>query len=307
MLSEQPNTGWCTESKYVRLLIFGGRGQLGQELATLCEKNDLAAMLCARSECDITDTDRVVSAYKTATPSVVINAAAYTNVDRAEAEPELAFQVNRDGPKVLAEVSAAQKIPLIHVSTDFVFDGTKAQAYLESDTVAPLGVYGLSKEAGEVEVRSIHEHHIIVRTGWVYGRFGRNFLKTMLDLSATRDGWGVVSDQVGTPTAASDLAGALLVAAEKASKNDADWGTYHFAGPTEATWYELAKGIVFAQSEITGRSPSVSAISSESYLSAARRPLNSRLNSDLFAARFGKRGGSWQDRVPEIVRALVTR
>jgi len=291
----------------VKLLIFGVRGQLGQELSTLCEQHGLTAILCARSECDITNIDQVFAAYRTANPSVVINAAAYTNVDRAEAEPELSYQINRDGPKVLAEVSATRQVPLIHVSSDFVFDGSKADAYLETDAVAPLGIYGLSKEAGEVEIRKIQDQHIIVRTGWVYGRFGRNFLKTMLDLSATRDGWGVVSDQIGTPTAANDLASALLIAAEKAFKNEAKWGTYHFGGATEATWYDLAERIVLAQSQFTGRRPSVSAISSEDYPSAARRPLNSRLNSDLFATRFGMRGGAWQDRVPEIVRVIAAQ
>jgi dTDP-4-dehydrorhamnose reductase len=291
---------------HVKLLIFGIGGQLGQELAALCEQRGLNAILCARSQCDVTDIDQVVAVYRNARPSVVINAAAYTNVDRAEAEPELSYQVNRDGPKILAEVSSDRGVPLVHVSTDFVFDGSKAGAYLETDAVAPLGVYGLSKEAGEAEIRKRQDRHLIVRTGWVYGRFGRNFLKTMLDLSATRDGWSVVNDQVGTPTAASDLASALLIAAEKAFKNETKWGTYHFAGETEATWYDFAKGIVLVQSEFTARSPSVSPISSKDYPTAARRPLNSRLNSDLFATHFGARGGSWQDRVPEIVRALIT-
>lgn len=291
----------------MRVLVFGAGGQLGQELATLCGRRGLSAVLLARPECDISDIDQVIAAFRAANPSVVINSAAYTNVDRAEAEPDLAFRINRDGPRFVAEVSAAFQVPLIHVSTDFVFDGQKTRPYLEDDTVAPLGVYGLSKEAGEREVRRNYTRHIIVRTGWLYGRFGRNFLKTMLNLSATRDRVSVVADQVGTPTAADDLASALLIAAEKASKSEALWGTYHFGGAAEASWYELAQGVICAQSEVTARKPSLFAISTEDYPTTARRPSNSRLNSDLFAREFGIRGGSWRERVPEIVRAILVR
>jgi dTDP-4-dehydrorhamnose reductase len=246
-----------------------------------------------------------MSAFEASKPTVVINAAAYTNVERAEAEPDAAYRVNREGPKVLAEVSAARGVPLIHVSTDFVFDGRNAGPYSEHHKVGPLCVYGLSKESGETAVRNLQPRHIIVRTGWVYGRFGRNFLKTIVDLSAKRDQLSIVADQVGTPTAADDLAQALMAAANRASDGDVQWGTYHFGGSAPGSWYDLAKGIICAQREVTGRGPIVSPISADEYPSLVRRPRNSQLNSDRFATHFGVRAGAWQQRVPEIVKSIV--
>jgi dTDP-4-dehydrorhamnose reductase len=291
----------------MKILVFGAGGQLAQELAAICPQLRVTAVFCSKSECDISNIDQVAEIHQRAGPAVIINTAAYTNVERAESEPDAALRANRDGPGILAKVSADFGVPLIHVSTDFVFDGSKPSSYVESDPVAPLGVYGLSKFEGEQAIRRLTNQHIIIRTGWLYGRFGRNFLKTILDMSRNRDQLAVVADQIGTPTAGGDLASAIMAAADKAFGGYAQWGTYHFGGATDASWFDLAGGIVAAQAAFTGRRPQVAAVSSEQYPSAVRRPRNSRLNSDLFAAHFGKRGAAWQERVPEIVRSILTQ
>lgn len=291
----------------MKLLVLGAQGQLGQELAALCAVRGIAARLMTRLECDISNPGQIWAAIEGASPSVIVNAAAYTKVDQAEKEPGLAQLANRDGPAMLAQASADRDIPLIHVSTDYVFDGSKTSAYIEADPVMPLGVYGLSKEAGERAIRSVQARHIIVRTAWVYGMYGRNFLKTMLDLAASRESWGVVSDQVGNPTSTADLAEALLAAAEKASRDDACWGTYHFAGQGDATWFEFAEEIVAAQTVFTGKRPIVKAIATKDYPTPARRPRNSRLNSDLFASVFGLRALPWRARTRNVVETIFAQ
>jgi dTDP-4-dehydrorhamnose reductase len=291
----------------MNLLVLGAQGQLGRELATLCAVRGVATRLMTRLECDISSPRQVRAAIEGASPSVVVNAAAYTKVDQAEKEAGLAQLANCDGPAVLAQASADLGIPLIHVSTDYVFDGSKPSAYIETDPVMPLGVYGLSKEAGESAIRRIQDRHIIVRTAWVYGIYGRNFLKTMLDLAATREGWGVVDDQVGNPTATADLAEALLAAAEKASGRDTCWGTYHFAGQGDATWFEFAEEIVASQAAFTGKRPTLKAITTEEFPTPARRPRNSRLNSDLFASVFGVRALPWRTRTRSVVETIYAQ
>ena len=273
----------------------------------MCAERGIAAKLMTRLECDISNPSQVRAALEGASPSVIVNAAAYTKVDQAEKEASLAQRANCDGPAILAQASADLGIPLIHVSTDYVFDGSKPSAYVETDPVMPLGVYGLSKEAGERAIRSVQDRHIIVRTAWVYGIHGRNFLKTMLDLAASREGWGVVSDQVGNPTGTADLAGALLTAAEKTSGSDACWGTYHFAGQGDATWFEFAEEIVAAQAAFTGKHPALKAIMTEEYPTPARRPHNSRLNSDLFASVFGVRALPWRTRTRNVVETIFAQ
>lgn len=291
----------------MKLLVLGAQGQLGQELAALCAVRNIAAKLVTRLECDISNPSQIRAAIEGANPSVIVNAAAYTKVDQAEKESGAAQLANCDGPAMLAQVSADLGVPLIHVSTDYVFDGSKTSAYVETDPVMPLGVYGLSKEAGERAIRSVQHRHIIVRTAWVYGIHGHNFLKTMLDLAASRDGWGVVSDQVGNPTATVDLAEALLTAAEKTSGSDACWGTYHFAGQGDATWFEFAEEIVAAQAVFTGKRPTLKAITTEDYPTPARRPRNSRLNSDLFASVFGVRALPWRTRTHSVVKTIFAQ
>src|SRR6185503_18667613 len=184
-------------------------------------------------------------------PGLVVNAAAYTKVDLAESEAEAARQGNEIGPGVLARACAAAAIPLVHVSTDYVFDGSKPDAYLETDPITPLGVYGHSKAAGEKAVRDALREHVILRTSWVYGEFGHNFLKTILRLAATRDELRVVGDQRGCPTSTRDLAHAILAIAPRLAARDTVWGTYHFAGTGVTTWHGFASRIVSAQAALT--------------------------------------------------------
>ncbi|MGE0653513.1 MAG: dTDP-4-dehydrorhamnose reductase [Alphaproteobacteria bacterium] len=288
------------------LLVFGAGGQLGREIDNMTSRRNIAAVMLSRAEADISDREAVTSAIERTKPTVVVNAAAYTKVDRAETEQARAFSDNRDGPALLADVCAGHGLPLVHVSTDYVFDGTKAAPYDEADPVAPLGVYGVSKEAGERAVRSRLDRHVILRTAWVYGIHGSNFLKTMLNLARQKESWGVVMDQRGNPTATVDLAEAILAVAARAADGTAPWGTYHFAGCGAATWHDFACEIVAAQSRFTGRTPVVAAITTAEYPTPARRPANSCLDSTRFASAFGMKARPWRERTQEVVAALLS-
>jgi dTDP-4-dehydrorhamnose reductase len=287
------------------LLVFGAGGQLGREIGSLAGQQCLPAVLLSRQQVDIADGRAVAAAIDAVRAQVVINAAAYTKVDQAEDEPRQAFRDNCEGPGVLADTCARRNLPLIHVSTDYVFDGSKPEPYVETDAVAPLGVYGVSKEAGEQAVRQRLQQHVIIRTAWVYGIHGSNFLKTMLRLAHEKASWGVVDDQMGNPTATIDLAEAIVTAAQCAVAGTCRWGTYHFAGAGSATWHDFACEIVRAQARFTGRSPTVTAMSSAGYPTKARRPANSRLDSTRFASEFGFAARPWQERTREVVAALV--
>jgi dTDP-4-dehydrorhamnose reductase len=289
------------------LLVFGAGGQLGKELGGVLSARNMPGVLLPHEEADIADRSYVISAVATARPAVVVNAAAYTQADRAESEPELAFRGNCEGPAVLADVCAAHGVPLIHVSTDYVFDGTKPGPYVETDPVMPLGVYGTSKEAGERAIRTRLDRHVILRTAWVYGVHGNNFLKTMLKLAQQRDRWGVVMDQRGNPTATADLAEAVLAVAEHVMAGKAGWGTYHFTGAGTATWHDFACEIVSAQEPFTGRRPEVAAITTAKYPTKARRPANSCLDNTRFVSVFGLKARPWPERTREVVAALLSR
>jgi dTDP-4-dehydrorhamnose reductase len=288
------------------LLVFGAGGQLGREIADLTSHRRVPAVLLSRSDADIADRDAVAAAVARIKPTVIVNAAAYTAVDRAESEREHAFRDNRDGPALLAEVCADKGLPLIHMSTDYVFDGTKGEPYVETDPVAPLGVYGASKEAGERAVRERLEHHIILRSAWLYGIHGNNFLKTMLSLARQKEAWGVVMDQRGNPTATADVAEAILAVARRAADGAAEWGTYHFSSSGSATRHEFACEIVSAQARFTGRMPKVAAITTAEFPTAARRPANSCLDSRRFASIFGIEARPWPERTREAVAALLS-
>lgn len=289
----------------LRVLVLGGEGQLGRELTALCVAKGIDVRSLGRQACDISNEPQVCAILAADQPSVVINAAAYTKVDQAETEQSLAFRFNCEGPGIVARSCASRHIPLIHVSTDYVFDGAKNSPYTEADPVAPLGAYGRSKEAGEQAIRNALEQHVIVRTSWVYGSHGTNFLKTMLNLASTRDSWGVVGDQIGTPTATIDLAEALLAVARRTLRYDTPWGTFHFSGQGDATWFEFAEEIVAAQMRYTGKTPTLKRISTEEYPTPTRRPKNSRMNSDRFDSTFGVRARPWRERTRAVVDLLL--
>lgn len=288
------------------ILVFGATGQLGRELAEQAGRRHIGLRMVDRVEADIADTAAVGRVVAAGMPALVVNAAAYTAVDRAEADPDAAFRVNAGGPGVLAGACAERGIPLLHVSTDYVFDGTKVGAYVEDDPIAPLGVYGRSKAAGEAAVRQILERHIILRTSWVYGIYGANFLKAILRLARERDELRIVADQRGCPTGTADLAEAILLIAPRLIAQERVWGTYHFAGQGATTWHGFASEIVDAQAKFTQRRPPVIPITTAEYPTPARRPANSELDSSHFAAVFGIKAWEWRERMRDVTAALLS-
>lgn len=292
------------------ILVFGAGGQLGSELVARPHAKDIAFHFVRRADAYIDDPAAVRRAMQLARPQVVLNAAAYTNVDQAEIEREAAFRGNAEGPKVLALACAERHIPLIHISTDYVFDGKNPSPYVESDATAPINVYGESKLAGETAIREAAGQHVILRTSWLFGIHGRNFLKTMLRLAGERDELRVVADQHGCPTSTADLADAIVtiaprLAAPDLAAGDPVFGIYHVASPQAATWYDLAQEIVAAQAKTTGRNPAVVPIRTQDYPTKAMRPRNSELDSSKFLSTFGFRAGDWRARVHEAVAALA--
>lgn len=288
----------------MRLMVIGTSGQLATELHAQAPAGQLEVVPATRV--DLTQPEQVLALLDRHRPGLVLNAAAYTAVDRAESEAELAHAVNGRGPRLLAEWCRAHDAALFHVSTDYVFDGRKPSAYVESDRPAPLGVYGASKLEGELAVQAALERHLIVRTSWVFSAHGNNFVKTMLRLARERDELRVVADQLGRPTAAADLARVLWLLAQRVAQgSELDWGTYHFAGAGETSWWGLAEATVAEQASLTGRRPAVTAIATADYPTPAERPKNSRLDTSRFEDAFGISPRPWRDDLREVVRQLV--
>jgi dTDP-4-dehydrorhamnose reductase len=287
------------------ILVFGGSGQLGQELTGLAAARGTPMRALSHREADIADGGAVAAALASWKPDLVVNAAAYTKVDLAETNVEEAHRGNEIGPAVLAGACAGAGIPMVHVSTDYVFDGSKPDAYRESDPVHPISVYGRSKAAGEDSVRAKLKHHIILRTAWVYSEFGNNFLKTILRLAETRDELRIVADQSGSPTSAREIAEAILHIAPALLRDQKLSGTYHFTADGFTTWHGFAGRVVEIATPITGRSPRVIPIATADYPTAAKRPANSRLDCRLFVEKFGFSPRHWTDGVDATTRTLV--
>jgi dTDP-4-dehydrorhamnose reductase len=286
------------------ILLFGAGGQLGSELALLAAAEGRPLTPVAHAEADIADAAAVRAAIERSAPSVIVNAAAWTKVDAAEAEPQAAFRANEQGPRQLALAAEAAGIPLIHVSTDYVFDGAKAWAYREDDPIAPLGVYGRSKAAGEAAIREATPAHVIIRTSWVYGAYGANIVKTALRLARERDELRFVADQLGCPTATADLARAILAAAQAVTSAQPAFGTYHFAGTGVTSWHGFVSHLVDVQARFTGRRPAVRPITTADFPTPARRPANSELDSSLFARTFGVSAEPWRTASEKVVAQL---
>lgn len=281
----------------MKVLVFGSNGQLGFELMKKLEAKGLVPVGFDLPVLDITDNDSVLSVITLHKPDCVVNASAYTLVDKAETEREVAFKVNRDGPCNIAKACAKARIPLIHVSTDYVFDGQKNEPYRVDDIPAPLGVYGLSKEAGEQEVRKNVNEHIIIRTSWLYGDHGHNFVKTIMRLAEEKDVISVVNDQYGAPTYAGDLAEAIMTIIKtiRTCKNRV-WGTYHYTGQGVTTWYDFAREIV----ELTQRKKKlvvreVKPVPSSEYPTPVKRPMYSVLDCSLIEERFNIKTKPWRE------------
>lgn len=288
----------------MRLLITGAYGQLGHELIHLGGNHEVLAVDC--DKLDITDPDAVQTCVNEFQPDVVINAAAYTAVDKAESDVEAAFAVNRDGPANLARACGRVDIPLIHVSTDYVFDGSKQGAYIESDPVAPMGVYGTSKLAGEQAVLKLCPKSIILRTSWVFSAHGNNFVKTMLRLGAEREELGIVADQHGCPTSAGELARAIYVVLDKGF-NDSAGEIYHFCQPNPTTWFGFATA-AFDMAKEQGfdvKVNKVNAIATSDYPTPAQRPANSVMGCSKFEKTFSFTIRPWLDSLDEVVCELT--
>ncbi|MFP4347247.1 MAG: dTDP-4-dehydrorhamnose reductase [Thermodesulfobacteriota bacterium] len=290
------------------ILITGAHGQLGWELVRQHRPGAFDMAAFSHSELDITDPAQVTEAFDRHRPFLAINAAAYTLVDKAETETEAAYAVNRDGPAHLAAACARLNIPLIHISTDFVFDGQKGAPYLETDPISPVSVYGQSKAAGEAELRSRLQEHFIVRTAWVYGVHGNNFVKTMIRLARERDEVRVVADQYGSPTSAADLASAVWTMTDAILQDrETAWGTYHFCGSGITTWYGLASSVIERAGRHTFlKTDRVTPITTAEYPTPARRPPYSVLDCGRIEEKFGIQPPFWEESVQIAVDRMFS-
>lgn len=292
----------------MRILVIGAEGQVARALREAAARApDLTLACAARPGTDLTRPDSLAAAMAAFAPDVVVNPAAYTAVDRAESEPDLAFAVNRDGAGSAARAAAAMGAPIIHLSTDYVFDGLKATPYVERDPPAPQGVYGRSKLAGEQAVAASGARHVILRTAWLYAPYGANFVRTMLRLAGERDRLAVVDDQVGCPTYAPDLARAILAIARQIAGDGwraAHAGVTHAAGPEAMSWRRFAERIVDGAARRGGRRVPVRAIATADYPTAATRPANSRLACERLATVFGVRMAPFQGSLDDCLDRL---
>jgi dTDP-4-dehydrorhamnose reductase len=287
------------------VLVTGGSGQLAQALAAAAP--DLVRVV-GRPAFDFDRPETIARAFDVASPDLVINAAAYTAVDAAETDAEAAFRANRDGSAALAQLCRAADVPLIHISTDYVFDGTKGAPYVEGDPVSPQGVYGASKLAGEQAVLASGARAIVVRTSWVYSHTGRNFVRTMLAAARKTRSLRVVADQVGCPTTAIDLADALLAIAARLRGEgwqDRFGGVVHAAGTGWTSWHGLAVATFEEAARYGAPVPEVAAIRTEDWPTPARRPADSRLDCTRLGAIFGVALPPWQDGLRRTIAALA--
>ena len=280
----------------MKLLVTGAGGQVGAALGLIGPLKGHEIIPVDRQTLDITNKADVSAALSNYCPDAVINAAAYTAVDKAQSEPELALAINATGPENLALACAELAIPFLHISTDFVFDGKKAGPYTETDPIAPLSVYGSSKAAGEARVMAIGGKYLILRTAWVFGG-EQNFVATMLRLGESMDELKIVDDQRGGPTASSDIATTLLQMAERAtSPGFADWGLYHYSGAPSLSWYG------FAQAIFAGRDkPVLHPIPTEEYPTPAARPKNSVLDCSRIKQVFDIDQPDWRTALSQLL------
>lgn len=295
--------------KKPRILLLGPAGQVGRELQASFA--DLGDLLCAgRDDADLAAPEQLRSLVRRLAPEIILNAAAHTAVDRAEAEPELAAAINAQAPGILAEEALRLGALLVHYSTDYVFDGSKQEPWTEADSPAPLNTYGETKLAGERAVESVGGKYLIFRTSWVYGAHGRNFLFTMLRLARERDRITVVNDQFGSPTSSHEIAAStrkILDGVLAGRFGEAgNWaGVYHLSCSHSTTWFGFAQAILArAGSLLNGRTPELVPIATEEYPTPARRPCNSVLSNAKLRERFGVQLASWQAALDNVMAVL---
>jgi dTDP-4-dehydrorhamnose reductase len=292
----------------MRIAVTGKQGQVAQSLAEIGPGRGVEVVLVGRPELDLQDASTVHYAIAGARPDVIVSAAAYTAVDKAESEREAAFAVNAAGAEAVAKAASRLGVPVIHLSTDYVFDGLLDRPYSEDDKVGPASVYGASKLEGERLVSSATPDHVILRTAWVYSPFGNNFVKTMLRLGETRTELGVVSDQLGCPTSALDIAQAVIAAAQRVASDPSPdlRGVFHLTGSGPASWADFAEH-VFKSAEAAGRAPvKVNRITTADYPTPARRPANSRLSGERLQQQYGIRLPEWRGSTDIVVKRLLS-
>ncbi|WFP75515.1 dTDP-4-dehydrorhamnose reductase [Mesorhizobium sp. WSM4906] len=292
----------------MRLAVTGREGQVAASLIeTARGRDDVEVVAVGRPALDLARPDTVFAALEAARPDIVVSAAAYTAVDQAEDEKDLAFAVNATGAGKVAEAAARLGVPVIHLSTDYVFDGTKDGAYVETDQTAPLGVYGASKLAGEQAVAAANPRHLILRTAWAYSPFGRNFVKTILKLAADRDEISVVADEWGNPTSALDIAAAVLHVAARLNgdRNFVAYGVYHLVGSGVTNRSGFARYVLATSRELGGPYALVRDIAMADYPTKVQRPANSKLSTAKFDSTFGWTAPDWRRSTKEIVSRLV--
>lgn len=292
----------------MRMVVTGREGQVVRSLVERAAGKEIEVVCLGRPELDLAAPPaRIQSAVEAAKPDILVSAAAYTQVDKAEAEPELVFAVNRDGPHALAVAARGLEIPLIHLSTDYVFDGAKPSPYAEDDRAAPEGVYGASKLAGEDAVLEANDNTAVLRTAWIYSPFGINFVKTMLRLAQDRDEVHVVADQTGNPTSALDIADAIFRVATnlRNGHEQKKRGIFHMTGAAQASWADFAEAIFEISAKAGGPTAIVKRIGTADYPTTAKRPANSRLNSNKLALVHGVRLPEWRASLNDIVLRLL--
>jgi dTDP-4-dehydrorhamnose reductase len=294
----------------MRIVVTGRQGQVARALSEAGTALGVEVITLGRPELDLAEPETIEPVLRAASPDAVVNAAAYTAVDQAEREPEIASKINKAGAGAVAAAAKALRVPIIHLSTDYVFDGAKTSAYVEDDPVAPTSAYGASKLAGEQAVVAANCDLVILRTAWVYAPYGKNFVRTMLALAETREEVRVVADQCGCPTYAPDIADAIIRIAYNLLKDRSDprmRGIFHLAGTGETTWAGLADAIFEYLVGSGRRRPTLIPIPSAEYRTPARRPANSRLNCAKLASIHGIKLPHWQDSLARCLERLMSR
>jgi dTDP-4-dehydrorhamnose reductase len=292
----------------MRIAVTGSQGQVARSLSERAKERGMDVVALARPQFDLTEPETIGTSLTAAAPDVVVNAAAYTAVDKAESEEALAHMINCSGAAMVADAANRLAIPVIHLSTDYVFDGGLDRPFREDDPTGPLNAYGRSKLAGEEAVRAANARHVILRTSWVYSPFGANFVRTMLRLGETRAAVSVVADQIGQPTCALDIADAILDICDVLKTrpvNDHHFGLFHLAGSGATNWADFAKAI-FAEAARHGRpGVSVAPIATSQYPTPARRPANSRLDTQKLANIYGIELPQWRSSLSLVIERLL--
>lgn len=294
-----------------RLLIVGAGGQIGTELVARAELHGFSTYAPPHSELDITSASSITAAMETYRPHAAINAAAYTDVDGAESETELAFSVNGKAPGLLGMACESAGVPILHISTDYVFDGRMAEAYTETSAISPANAYGRSKAAGEKALSSATRQHIILRTAWVFSAHGANFVRTILRLATEREELSVVDDQRGNPTCAADIAETLLIVAKRclgdtAAGREPPWGVYHFCNAGAVSWYEFAEAIMEGATKRGIPFRAVKPIRTADYPTAAKRPESATLDCTRIEQVFGIQPRPWQEGLDAVLDQLLS-